>query len=149
VGSQQFNLSTFVRCSAVDGEGFQCMLRPNHDGPHVWGRCEYLDAAGFRCFLPPRHPGRHDFAWFDRETEAGARHTVRYSGTEEGCRRQSTKDEQIFRAHGWAPVSSEFKVSAAWRSPLLQPVLAVVIGTAPRGTLEIVYEFSEQPREPQ
>jgi len=140
VDFQQFDLSAIVRCKAVDTEGFQCLLRPNHDGPHRWARCDYED-GGHRCFLPPRHPGRHEFAWFDRPTVPGAHHTVHYSGTEEQCRRRFLRDEQVFEAKGWRLVSAEFRASMVWRSPWLRPVVSSIVGPAQRGSLEVVYEF--------
>lgn len=136
---RQFDISTYVRCAATDDERYQCILKPRHGGPHEWGRCAFADEEGHRCFLPPGHSGRHDLPWFDRPTPAGARHTVRYGGSERYCRRRSDADTHVFRAHDWVPVSSEFTESLPrlW-SPLRLLVSALASG---HGSLDVVYEY--------
>lgn len=144
----RMEMKDVFNCSATDEEGFRCALRPNHSGPHRWGRCQYVDAGGHRCFLPPRHPGDHSMPWFDQATPVGARHVVRYQGTEDECRARAAEEARIFRAHGWAPLEPGFKLGLPWR---WRPIAALMNALlAPRGQLDVAYEYrpSEEDGEP-
>jgi hypothetical protein len=138
----RFDLRDMFTCSATDDEGFNCVRSPSHDGPHKWLRCGYADAGGHRCIMPPDHPGGHDLAWFDRPTEPGAHHIVRYGGTAEAAERLAATATRVYRAHGWIAISSEFTPSLPWRRKRLGSWLTLL--GAPRGNLEVVYEYQRQ-----
>jgi hypothetical protein len=132
-------LTDLVRCAETDSEGYRCALSPNHDGPHRWMRCEWTDPAGRRCILPPRHPGSHDLAWYDALAATGSRHTVRYHGPREASEARAAREEEVFRAHGWAVVSSGYKLDRWWRIGPLAALLGLF--WLPGGTLAVDYAF--------
>jgi len=135
----RFDLKDVFACSALDEEGFRCVLRPNHAGPHAFGRCDYTSASGHRCFLPPGHPGDHAMPWYDTDSRPGDRHTMDYEGVEDDCRQRAADDTSVFRAHGWVAVESDFRPWWAWRfGPTAGLAKAL---TAPRGRLGVVYEY--------
>jgi hypothetical protein len=135
----QFSPSNLVRCPATDREGFRCALPPSHEGEHKWARCDNVDAEGHRCMLSPKHQGAHWLAWFDRPTAPGETHAMRYSGTRASTNRQADADERVYSAHGWVPVSREFRPAWPWRWPPLAGLLATLASS--RGQLTVVYEF--------
>jgi hypothetical protein len=135
----RFELRDMLTCSATDDEGFRCVRRPSHDGPHEWGRCAHVDARGHRCIMPPGHPDGHHLAWFDRPTEPGARHTVRYEGTEASATTRAAADSRVFGAHDWVPVSRSFRAGLPWRWSRFTAAVASL--SDPRGALSVVFEY--------
>jgi len=135
----RFEISDLMKCSSVDTEGFRCVRAPSHEGPHRWGRCDGTDPDGHRCILPPSHPGEHSLAWFDRPTELGATHIVRYEGTETGASARADADAHVYAAHNWVPVSQSFRTGLIWRWRPFADALAFL--TAPKGALTVVYAY--------
>lgn len=135
----RFEISDLMRCSSIDTEGFRCVRAPLHEGPHRWGRCDGTDPGGHRCVLPPNHPGEHALAWFDRPTEPGTRHNVRYEGTEAGASARADADARVYATHDWVPVSKSFTTGLPGRLRWLAAAFAGL--TEPRGKLTVVYEY--------
>jgi hypothetical protein len=140
----KFELRDMLTCAATDDEGFRCIHSPNHKGAHEWGRCAHVDDGGHRCFMPPRHPGGHVLPWFDSPAHEGDHHTLRYEGSEDACQRDALRDMPMFQRYGWAACDTTFTPWLPWRWRPLARVMAALL-LAPRGSLQIVYEFG--PRE--
>jgi hypothetical protein len=134
----QFDLADFVRCTATDDEGYRCILRPSHDGPHRWDRCQARDAGGHRCMLPPGHPGDHEPPWYDRDATPGELHRITYGGAQNEVTVLAHKAERIAARYGWTARSRTFTTSFLWR---LAPIRWLAPGASPSGRLTVVYEF--------
>jgi hypothetical protein len=133
----QFDLSTLLRCPAVDEEGYRCARRPSHDGPHRWDRCEEVDREGHRCWLPLNHPGDHELPWYDRPATPGDVHTIRYGGTEREVGAIADAATRVAGRYGWALRSRSFTPAPAWRTALPRLLGAV----APSGRMTVVFEY--------
>jgi hypothetical protein len=142
----KFELRDMLTCAATDDEGFRCTHSPNHKGAHEWGRCAHVDEGGHRCFLPPGHPNRHAFPWFDSPAPDGDRHTVRYGGPEDECRRHALRDTPLFQKYGWVRHETRFTLSWPWRLRPIARLMTILL--EPRGRLDVGYELRPHQDEP-
>jgi hypothetical protein len=135
----QYDLAKALRCTAMDDEGFQCLLRPSHDVAHRWNRCETSDFRGHRCALPLQHTGGHEPPWYDRPTDQGQTRTLHYGGSLPETEAVSDTTTRIANRYGWARQSQAFRPGFFWRSRPLSRWLSAI--EEPQGRLTVVFEY--------
>ncbi len=128
----------WIRCPAIDTDGYQCVRFATHLGPHQWRRCEWTDPQGYPCILPPSHPGDHELAWFARPTEPGETRTVRYTGRSDLAAAQAEEEARELAGHHWYPASQTYTPGTWGRAAGLMAFLRV---PNPRGRLVVIYEY--------